>query len=324
MVRQIRVMLVAAGLLILAAGCVVPLKSGSYYLEKREYPAGIKAQEALLREDPGNANAIYYIGRYYLAMDKPETARPWFERAAKLSPDNADYRFWIGVTDWALMDYAGERAAYQQALAIDPDHISANLYLGHGYLDDKDWARALAQYDKVLKLDRYNPEALYDRAVALGALGRHKEEVAALKKFLEYYPDGSLALKGAVRLNLQGDFTYRNHIIGKRNVTLRAMAFKPWSDELALESKESLHVIEAIMEENPKIVLHVVAYRKGDLEGARAMALGIKDYIVSGRVVAPQRLLPSWFDSAEVVELGGRSFTVDDSVQFITQVGESR
>ena len=314
----------AVGLLAFAGGCVVPLKSGSYYLDKRQYPEGIEAQEALLREDPGNANAIYYIGRYYLAMDKPEAAMPYFERAAKMEPDNADYRFWIGVTDWALMDYEGERAAYEQALAIDPDHISANLYSGHGYLDEKDWARALARYDKVLELDQYNPEALYNRAIALGGLGRHVEEVAALKKFLEYYPDGSLAMKGAVRLNLQGDFSYRNYIIGKRNVTLRAMAFKPWSDELVLESKESLHVIQAIMEEDPKIVLHIVAYRKGDAKGARAMALGIKDYIVSGQVVAPDRLLPSWFDSAEIVEMEGKRLTVDDSVQFITQVGESR
>ena len=322
--RQVRILLVAVGLLAFAGGCVVPMKSGSYYLDKRQYPEGIKAQEELLREDPANANAIYYIGRYYLAMEKPEEAMPYFERAAKMAPDNADYRFWIGVTYWALMDYERERAAYEQTLALDPDHISANLYLGHGYLDDKDWARALAQYDKVLKLDQYNPEALYNRAIALEGLGRQKEEVAALKKFLEYYPDGSLAMKAAVRLNLQGDFSYRNFIIGKRNVTLRAMAFKPWSDELVLESKESLHVIEAIMKENPKIVLHVVAYKKGDIKGARVMALGVKDYIVSGRVVAPERLLPSWFDSVEVVEMEGRSLTVDDSVQFITQAGESR
>lgn len=322
--RRVRTLLIAVGLLALAGGCVVPLKSGSYYLDKREYSEGIEAQEALLDEDPGNASATYYVGRYYLAMEEPEKAMAYFKRAAELEPDNADYRFWIGVTQWALMNYEAERLAYEQTLVMDPDHVSANLYLGHGYLDERDWARALAQYDKVLKLDRYNPEALYNRAVALGGLGKRTEEVAALKKFLEYYPDGSLAMKAAERLNLQGDFTYRNYIIGKRNVTLRAMAFKQWSDELALESKESLHVLEAIMEEDPKIVLHVVAYKKGDAKGARAMALGIKDYLVSGRVVAPDRLLPSWFDSAEVVEIGGRRLTVDDSVQFITQVGESR
>lgn len=318
--RRVFFLIMLVVLLAVASGCVVPLKSGSYYLEKREYDQGIQAQTEQLREDPGNANAAYYIGRYYLAMEKPGKAMPFFERAAKLEPDNADYRFWIGVTHWALMDFDKERLAYEKALVLDPDHISANLYLGHGYIDEKDWARALARYDKVLELDQYNPEALYNRGVALGGLGRHKEEASALKKFLEYYPDGSLAMKAVSRLNLQGDFSYRNFIIGKRNVTLRAMAFKPWSQELVLGSKESLHVIEAIMKENSKVVLHIVAYRKGDIKAAKATALRVRDYLLSGREIVPGRLLPSWFDSAEVVEVDGKQLTVDESVQFITQV----
>lgn len=308
------------GMLLAVAGCVVPLKSGSYYLEKREYPQGIEAQQAWLSEHPDDAGAYYYIGRYYLAMEQPAKAMPWFDKAIGLAPDNADYHFWKGVAYWALMEYGKERKCYEREVAIDPNHISAHLYLGHGYTDDKDWTRALAQYDTVLKLDPYNPEALYNRAVALEGLGRKEDEAAALRTFLEDYPDGSLAMRATVRLNTLGDFSYRNFIIGRRNVTLRAMAFKPWSRELTLESKESLHVIEAMMKEDPKLVLNIVAYKKRDLAGAREMALKIRDYILAGRGVESARLPMSWFDSPEIVEEGGKRHALDDSVQFITQV----
>jgi len=319
-VKNVGLKVAMLGMLLAVAGCVVPLKSGSYYLEKREYAQGIEAQQAWLSEHPDDAGAYYYVGRYYLAMEQPAKAMPWFDKAVRLSPDNADYFFWKGVAHWALMEYGKERKCYERAVAIDPDHISAHLYLGHGYTDDKDWTRALAQYDAVLKLDPYNPEALYNRAVALEGLGRNEEEAAALRKFLEDYPDGSLAMRATVRLNMLGDFTYRNFIIGKRNVTLRGMAFKPWTRELTLESKESLHVIEAIMKEAPKLVLNVVAYKRGDLAGAKELALAVKDYILSGRGVEPARLPVSWFDSPEIVETGGKRHELDESVQFITEV----
>ncbi|WP_419788384.1 tetratricopeptide repeat protein [Pseudodesulfovibrio sp.] len=310
----------AFGLLLTIAGCVVPLKSGSYYLEKRQYTEGVEAQHEWLLEHPDDADARYYIGRYYLAMEQPAKAMDWFDKAIVMDPDNADYVFWKGVTYWALMEYGKERLCYEKAIKLDPGHISAHLYLGHGYTDDKDWARALAQYDTVLKLDPYNPEALYNRAIALGGLGRKKEEVAQFRAFLKDYPDGSLAMQAAERLNLLGDFSYRNFIIGRRNVTLKSMAFKKWSSELTLDSKESLHVIEAMMKTNKTLVLNIVAYKKGDLKAARAMALEVRHYILSGRRVEASRLPVSWFDSSEIVEMGGKRFALDDSVQFITAV----
>jgi len=318
-VRNIRMMALVLGLLTMLGGCVtISLKSGSYYLDKREYTQGIEAQRSLLQDDPDDAQANYYTARYYLALEKPEQALPFIKRAVSLEPDDADYLFWLGVNHWALMQYDQERAAYQRAVAVDPDHISANLYLGHGYVDDKNWTRALAQYDTVLRLDPYNPEALYNRAVALGGLGRTDDEEAALKRFLEDYPDGSLAMRAASRLNQLGDFSYRNFIIGGRNVTLRTMEFKKWSGELEPESKESLHVIEAMLNANSKLVLHVVAYKKGDLAGARDMAQRVRDYILEGRKADSRQLRASWFDTPEEIEVEGTSHSLDKSVQFIT------
>lgn len=292
---------------------------GPYYLEQEEYAKGIEVLEQNLREHPDDAESAYYIGRFHLALKEAKQALPYLEQAQRLDPDNADYRFWTGVAHWALLDFDAERAAYLETLRIDPNHIPANLYLGHGYLDQGQWAKALVQYDTVIKLDKYNPEALYNRAAALGQLGKAEMELAAWKTFLEAYPDGSLALAATERLNLLGDFTYRNFIIGKRNVTLRTMAFNPGTARLLPDSKESLHVLAAMMTNNPSLRIHVVAYVQGNRTLAEQRARSVRSYMLSGHPeFDPERLPLSWFDSAEIVRTGGRALPLNESVQFIT------
>ncbi|AMK10828.1 MAG: tetratricopeptide repeat protein [Pseudodesulfovibrio sp.] len=316
--RNIVAMLLVA-LTLTLAGCATVM--GPYYLEQEQYEEGISVLGERLKENPDDASSSYYVGRYHLALNQPSEALPFLETAARLEPDNADYAFWTGVAYWALLDFDRERAAYLRAVSLDPNHISAHLYLGHGYMDHEQWGKAIEEYDTVLKLDKYNPEALYNRARALAALGKTKDEIAAWKKFLEFYPDGSMAMTATEQLNLQGDFTYRNHIIGGRNVTLRSAAFKPGTSELEKDSKPSLQVLTAMMQVNKKLRLHIVAYVKGDKSLARARAEAVRETMLNGvRDVDPQRLPLSWFGDAETVNAGGKQFPLDESVTFITDL----
>ena len=295
--------------------------TGPYYLGQEKYDEGIEVLGQQLKENPQDASSAYYVGRYYLALEKPKQAIPYLKRASEIEPQNADYYFWVGVALWAVKDYSHEQEAYGKALTFDPKHISANLYLGHSYLENKKWREALAQYDIVIKLDKYNPEALYNRADSLCRLGRSAEEIAAWKKFLKYYPDGALAMSATSKLNLHGDFTYRNFILGKRNVTLKTMKFKLGKALVDVSSKKSLHVIAAMMEANKKLDIHIVSYKKGDAALAKSRAKAVRDYIMGGHPgFSSTRMVLSWFDSAETIKSGGKSFQVDDSVQFITVV----
>lgn len=313
---------ICAGLLLAMAslaGCARVV--GPYYLESERYEEGIQVLGDQLSEDPGDASSAYYVGRYFLALNKPEQGLPYLEKAASLDPENADYIFWVGVAHWANLDFERERAAYLKALELDPEHISANLYLGHGYLDRGEWAEALAQYDTVIELDKYNPEALYNRGVALAGLNRTREEIAAWKKFLQYYPAGTLGMEATARLNLHGDFSHRNFIIGKRNITLKSMTFKPGSNDPDGPSRESLHVISALLENNAELTLHIVSYAEGAPDLAKARARGVRDYMLAGHPgIDPERLPLSWFGTAETVEAGDKTFSLPESVNFITAI----
>ncbi|WP_415715583.1 tetratricopeptide repeat protein [Maridesulfovibrio sp.] len=314
------VFLLAVAFIVLSVSGCANL-SGPYYLKNHKYKEGIKAFSEKLQEDPDDAGTAYYVGRYYMALKKPKKAQPYFSTALRVDPDNVDYLFWSGVNYWALKQFSKERSAYRKVLALDPNHISANLYLAHSYLEEGKLVEALVLYDKVIKLDQYNPEALYNRADILGRQGKKAEAVKAWKKYLEYYPDGILAMSGADKLNLLGDFSYRNFIFGTRNVTLRSIKYKPGKVESDFESKSSLHVIAAMMEENKKLSFHVVAYVNGDSDLAKKRAMGVRDYILSGHPdFDPARMPLSWFGTAEEVKRDGKTFKLDESIQFITVV----
>ncbi|WP_320176270.1 tetratricopeptide repeat protein [Maridesulfovibrio sp.] len=314
-----RFIVLLALFLFLSTGCTT--FSGPYYLNSQKYKEGIKAFSEKLQENPGDADYAYYVSRYYMALKKPKEAQPYILKAVRIAPDNVEYLFWSGVNYWALKQYSKERTAYRRVLELDPNHISANLYLAHSYLEEGKLVEASILYDKVIKLDEYNPEALYNRADILGRQGKKEEAVKAWKKYLEYYPDGALAMSGTEKLNLLGDFTYRNFIFGTRNLTLRSITFKPGQSDSDFESKNSLHVIAAMMEENKDLRFHIVAYVAGNAELAKARAIGVRDYILSGHPdFDPARMPLSWFGSAEEVERSGRTFKLDESIQFITVI----
>ena len=317
MKKFVAMLLIAS--ILFAAGCAKVM--GPYYLEQEQYEEGIKVMGEQLKENPDDAASAYYVGRYYLALNKPKQGLPYLQKAVHLAPENADYVFWTGVAYWAMMDFDREKAAYEKAISLDPNHISAHLYLGHGYADRGQWAQALKQYDVVLRLDPYNPEALYNRARALRGLDKTSDEIAAWKRFLEYYPDGSMAMTATEQLNLHGDFTYRNHIIGNRNVTLRSLTFAPGTSDLDADGRASLEVLSAMMQVNKGLTLNVVAYVKGNAPLAKARANAVRDYMLNGNPDVDQSRLPlSWFGTAENVQVGDKSFTLDQSVSFITEV----
>ena len=306
-------------LLMALSGCA--MVEGQYYLNTKRYDDGRAAFAARLAGEPDAPGLNYYMARFELAEDKPEAALPFIEKAVRLAPGNAEYRFWEGVTWWALMEPDKERAAYEKALTLDSRHLPATLYLGHNMLDRGENAAALKLYDRALRLDPYEPQALFNKAVALERLGRDEEMRAAMLRYLEWYPDGAMARQGTRMLNRLGDFTRRNHLLGLRTVTLRSIEFSPNSATLTEDSRASLAVVGSIMSVRQDLQLHVVAYAKGDPALARQRALAVRNYVARMHPkVAPERLTPSWFGEAETITVDGRSFTKTHSVAIFTKV----
>lgn len=305
--------------LALLAGCV-PFQ-GQSYLEERKYDEGVRAARATLSQEPDNYRAHYYMGRYYLALGRYDEALASFRKAADLFPYDADYQFWQGIAHWGLEQPEQEREAYLRAVELNARHVSALVYLGHNLFDQGEYRQALEQYDQALRWDRYEPGALFNRAVALRELNRRDEYIEAMETYLDYYPDGAQSRKGVEMLNADGVFSYRLHTIGRRTVTLHAIDFEPGTTTLSREARPSLDFVAAILEENPDLGLHVVAYVDGDKQLARERARRIRTYMTRKNPdIADHRLPLSWFGQPETVATGSGEQRVAHSVEFITRV----
>jgi tetratricopeptide (TPR) repeat protein len=300
----------------ICVGCTVSLR-GPQYLASEDYSRGIKDFEARLSSDPNDPEINYYLGRFYLAREEPEKALEHLKIASARDPKNADIHYWLGVAQWAVMDFDAEYRSYRQALEIDAGHIPARLYMGHNLLDRGRWPEALEAYDGVLKIDAFNPEALYNRALAIKKIGSIEQQAAAWKRYLNLYPEGQWAIRAADHLNALGDFTFRNHSIGLRKVTLAAISFKEGSTELTSEAKNSLRVVGSILSNNRDIELQVTCFVKGDEKLAVNRSRSVVDFIaMEFPNVDPSRIIASGRGEADIIRLDNITVVQNRSVVF--------
>lgn len=84
---------------------------------------------------------------------------------------------------------AHSEASCRQVLAIEPNQIDAIYLLAAVQAGGSRWQEALAHFDKALALKADFPEALANRGVVLGRLGRLVEAVDSFAKALALKPD---------------------------------------------------------------------------------------------------------------------------------------
>ncbi|WP_051694081.1 tetratricopeptide repeat protein [Desulfohalovibrio reitneri] len=300
---------------VLLSGCgVVQDVKGKYYLQSKSFEAGAESFRAELAEDPANPRANFYLGRFLLAEDKPGEAAKYLKRATQYAPDDEDYLFWLGVARGEAGDTEKERDSYRRVLRMEPGHLGARLHLAHLQLKAGENEQALDNYRKVLDKRPYSTQALYNRALILGRLGRTPEEKTAWKHYLAAWPDGPLARLATDHLNDLGDFSYRNHLLGKRKVTLEKLAFQPFKPELWGGSTASLDLVGEILANAENLDLYVVAYQRNNRELARERALAVRDYLLENFDLPSERVKPSWFGVAERIKVSGETFEEGQSV----------
>ncbi len=288
---------------------------GEFYLEQKLYDKGLVHFQNSIKKDENNAFSQYYLGRFLLTKGKTKDAITHLKTAIFLDDSNPLYYSWLGVAYSLNKDYINERKEYLKALKLDKDHLQSLIYLAHNYYDKREYSRAIKYYFRVLKISPQNKTALYHIASCFHKLGRKAEEIVAFKKYLTFYPSGSLARKSVENINKLGDFEYRNFILGARTVTLKKINFKSFTSSINSESKKSLDVLGKILIKNRNIELHIVSYQEKNLQLAKAKAKSIKKYLLKEFPnIESKRLKLSWFANSKNIS----GYKLYESIEFIT------
>ncbi|WP_208728266.1 tetratricopeptide repeat protein [Oceanidesulfovibrio indonesiensis] len=313
---SVRTLLLLAVMSFMVAACGTSRIVGNYYLRTDDYSKGAAHFRKQVAENPRSAMANYYLGRMLLAQNKAGEALPYLEQAASLDSGEEEHWFWLGVARWADGDMQGEREAYQKALAIDPKFFPARLYLAHNYKNAGRFDEALPHYDKVLVEAPLHPDALFNRADILQNTGKRGLAVPAWKKYLDNYPDGSWAREASLALNGLGDFTYRIHVIGVRQILLQKIALDSASPrKLTKESKESTDVVASMLKDDPDLQVEIASYDDAGESAARDRAEVVRNELLKNGA-RPGQVDIAVYGRPEIIRAGGEIHTLDDSVVF--------
>ncbi len=308
--------------LIFISGCTVGrMIKGDYYLSGTDHKQGIESFKKDLEKDPGSHEIRYYLGRLYLADSQARNALPHLEKASSIKPHDPEYRFWLGLAYAANNMKKQEWESYEEALKLDPDHLKSRIYLAHTQLERKLFEDALKNYSLVLEKVPDEPSSLYNRALVLKELKRVQEEKIAWKEYLNSYPSGSMSSNAVHHLNLLGDFSFRNYLIGVRTIPLRQIRFKPFSPDLTPESMDSLYDLGDVLSKKTDLSIHIIAYQKNNKPLAEKKAKQIKRYLLEQFPQIPaNNLKVSWFDVPEKIKIENSFFSEDESVNFFTAI----
>ena len=290
---------------------------GDWYLQTGNHTDGLAAFRDEVASHPTSAVARYYYGRFLLQAGESRAARDQLRSAVDLAPEKADYQFWAGLAAGQSGMAKEEQQHYQAALDIDPNHLLALTYLGHSRLAEKNYEEALDLYARSLQIWPASPSALYNRAIIFNRLGRSAEEKLAWLRFMAHYPSGAQARQATEYLNALGDFTYRNHRLGARTVTVESVSFVPFGSTPHPDSHESLRLIGTIARNHPGTTLQVLVFLKNNKELARRRAAEIKRFLINNiDGLTAERIGVSWFDQEQTLALGKKKHQLDESVDF--------
>src|SRR5581483_5102473 len=160
----------------------------------RQAEAGyIEALEA----DPGNVEAMHWLGILAFQAGRADKAVLLLERAAALRPDDAAFQHNLGQVYLNLRRYGDAVTALGRASILEPDRAETLLALGLAHLarrspGDAEAAVFALRQANLAGLD--SAELHQHLGVALLAAGRVEESMAALGKAIENNPNFADAL----------------------------------------------------------------------------------------------------------------------------------
>jgi cytochrome c-type biogenesis protein CcmH len=112
------------------------------------------ALEAKLKTDPDDTEALYVLGRSYLALQRHADAETTLARAARLAPKEArmlsQYAEVLAMNNNGNLQ-AGARPLIEQALELDPEDEKALELAGLAAYQREEWAQAVHFWRRLLK-----------------------------------------------------------------------------------------------------------------------------------------------------------------------------
>ncbi|PCM48961.1 c-type cytochrome biogenesis protein CcmI [Pseudomonas fluorescens] len=205
----------------LLAAVLVPVLGLGLYLHfgaadkvelTREFAQAPQSMEEMTRRleravaaQPDSAEGLYFLGRTYMAQDRPADAAKMFERAANLAGRQSEL-----LGQWAQAQYFADgkkwsdkiQALTDEALKADPKEVTSLGLLGIAAFEGERYQQAIDYWNRLLA---QLPEGDNSRAALQGGIERATERLQASGGKVAAAPAAKVAALLKVRVDLSSE-----------------------------------------------------------------------------------------------------------------------
>lgn len=187
------------------------LTRGLQFFGEEKYESALSEFSKIIKNDPQNKEAHYYLGLTFLRAEKYSKAVEPFKRVLELDPKYSGARRNLGIAYLNLESNDLAIEEFKKSIDQNPQDASAYFYLGR-VLQQKKWYReSLIHFQTLLSLDPGMEQiGLYQIGVAYLELGQKEDAKLALTLALEKDPGSNIAGEVESLLNELGGNTSKS------------------------------------------------------------------------------------------------------------------
>jgi tetratricopeptide (TPR) repeat protein len=198
--------IVLTGILFFQLSASAQTEKGKESFNNYEFAKAEQVFRDVLKTDPGNTEAGYYLGLSLYMQKKYEDALVVFKGikdSKKEIPNNkGGLEIIITRINLELKKYPEALKSLEEAKAAKADQADIHVYQGAYYLETNEPQKAIKELEEAIKINPENAYAYYYAGYAYVRLGLPADGEKALKRFLELAPYAPEAEKAKILVDV--------------------------------------------------------------------------------------------------------------------------
>lgn len=174
-------------------------KLAGIYLRTSDHTKALEQLEAIVRDDPTNPEAYYYLGYITYTEKKPAQAAEYFSKTILLNPDFPDPYYELALCQINLDKSDEALATLDKARKRFPQNYTLELCTGLAYGRKKDYKQAAERYTaaeviaKATDPARLDDQFYFQLGATYERLGNYAQAEQYFEKSLKLAPDSAEA-----------------------------------------------------------------------------------------------------------------------------------
>lgn len=282
-------------------------------VRQRKFDDAIDLLQKTIATHPNAYDAAIELYQLLVLNNRIGPARKLEPRLMAARPHDREVLYLTGMLKSAEGDNEAAKKLLEESVAVDPDFFYSRYNLGIVLINLHEWQEAKENLEKAIALGLIDPQAHFELAKALNALGEHEQAQIELKKYEDYkrgeeiYTESTMYAGEADRAMEAGKLTeaiagYRQAIASSPDTAIyhyKLSLALAKNGDTAGQQKE----LEATVRLNPKLpaaqaALGYLLSRQGDTAGA------IEHFHEA--IEAAPRWADAWVDLAAELAVSGQ------------------